>query len=312
MRLWFYKIIHWEYWPSYIIYFPTFIYWIYLAILFRKINFYKFVNPSITNSGLFNDSKFEIYKLFDSRIIPKTILINANANLTLDNNFNYPLIAKPDIGQRGKQVKLIKSIECLKKYHSTIKSNYLIQEYVDFPNELGLFYIRIPNSINGKVVGITLKRLMNVKGNGINNLAELIKKVPRFELQLKRLSKNIDLDYIPLKGEIVNLDVLGNHSLGTEFLSGNSLITEKLNNTFDSILSKIKGFYYGRLDIKYKNFQDLEDGLNFKIIELNGLKSEPTHIYDANYNFIKAQKEIFWYQNEMKKIVSLNCESKTY
>ena len=69
-------------------------------------------------------------------------------------------------------------------------------------------------------------------------------------------------------------------------------LTEKLEKTFDKILSHINGFYYGRLDIRYEKFEDLENGLNFSIIELNGAMSEPTHIYDPKHSFLYGQKEI--------------------
>ena len=74
--------------------------------------------------------------------------------------------------------------------------------------------------------------------------------------------------------------------------------------SFDAILNKIQGFYYGRLDIRYDNFEDLEAGKNFKIIEINGAKSEPTHIYDPKHSLWYAQKEIFRHQKLFYQLVS--------
>ena len=51
---------------------------------------------------------------------------------------------------------------------------------------------------------------------------------------------------------------------------------------FDYLNHQIKGWYYGRVDLKYQSFERLCLGEDFKIIEINGIMSEPTHIYDAS------------------------------
>jgi hypothetical protein len=105
------------------------------------------------------------------------------------------------------------------------------------------------------------------------------------------------LETIPIKNEKVVLTVIGNHSKGTEFLNGNHLIDTVLEEAFDKLNKQIKGWYFGRLDIKYNDFEDLKIGKNFKILEINGIIAEPTHIYDgsnkeASYKkAIKALKE---------------------
>jgi hypothetical protein len=102
----------------------------------------------------------------------------------------------------------------------------------------------------------------------------------------------------------------GNHNRGTAFLDGNSQITHKLEQTFNNILKSVPGFYYGRLDIRYNTFEELEGGKNFSIIEINGAKSEPTHIYDPQHSFWFGQKEIFRHQKMLKKIVKANANVK--
>jgi hypothetical protein len=58
------------------------------------------------------------------------------------------------------------------------------------------------------------------------------------------------------------------------------------------------------LDIRYQNFKDLEAGKNFKIIEINGAKSEPTHIYDPKHSLKYALKEIYRHQKIFYTIVA--------
>ena len=74
----------------------------------------------------------------------------------------------------------------------------------------------------------------------------------------------------------------GNHSKGTLFINGNDQIDETLTDVFDQLARHVDGFYYGRFDMKCQSLDDLRQGKNFKIIELNGVFSEPTHIYDSS------------------------------
>ena len=61
----------------------------------------------------------------------------------------------------------------------------------------------------------------------------------------------------------------------------------------DVLNSEIEGWNYGRIDVKYNTFEELLEGENLKILEINGVIAEPTHIYDAdNGSYIKALKSI--------------------
>jgi hypothetical protein len=237
---------------------------------------------------------------------PKSILINELADFnTIINKINeaeitFPLIAKPDLGFRGFLVKKINSENELKIYlkkNNSIK--ILIQEYLQYKNECGILYYRFPNDKKGKITSITLKKFLTVKGDGVSTLRNLVLNDNRAYLYLDLL-ENIHqekLETIPVKGKKVVLTVIGNHSKGTEFLNGNHLIDTVLVETFDQLNKQIKGWYFGRLDIKYNDFEDLKKGKDFKILEINGIIAEPTHIYDtsnkeASYSkALKALKE---------------------
>lgn len=60
----------------------------------------------------------------------------------------------------------------------------------------------------------------------------------------------------------------------------------------DKICKQIPGFFFGRLDIRYDNWEDLKKGNKFCIIEVNGAGAEPTHIYDPKHSIFFAWKEI--------------------
>lgn len=308
MRIWWHKVKNWEYWPAYLVYAPTFFYWVIMALKFRSVHFYKNANPGIKNGGLFGDRKSDIYQLLPPETYPKTFLIYQHKSYILedvlrDNDFVFPLIVKPDVGARGVDVQKVNSIDEIKAYAQATKKDFLIQEFVNLPQELGLFYIKYPQQEKGKVVGLTLKNFLTVEGNGIDNLEILLNNNPRFAMQIPKLKTKTNLSEVLMKDEKRTLVPYGNHNRGTEFLDGNQALTKALQNTFSDLLSPVEGFFYGRLDIRYNSLVELAQGKSFSIIELNGAKSEPTHIYDAKYNFWQGQREIFWYQKKMMKII---------
>ena len=298
MKNWWYKCSNWEFWPNYIIYLPEFLYWVYLAFSFKSIRFYRWVNPGIKNGGLFGDSKKAIYNLLPPNLYPRNCLILKNSGdiqefFLSKQDLQFPLIVKPDVGLRGKNVCLVHSIEEINAYKNRLNADFLIQEFIPYENEIGLFYVKMPFHENGKIIGLTLKNFLTIVGDGKKSMRELLEENPRFALQINKLNKEVDLNEIVPNGVKKCLVPFGNHNRGTKFLDGHYLISNTLEDRFNLILKDISGFYYGRLDIRFKNFEELEKGLNFKIIEINGAKSEPTHIYDPKYSFWEAQNEIF-------------------
>ena len=108
------------------------------------------------------------------------------------------------------------------------------------------------------------------------------------------------------EGEVLIIVPYGNHVRGAKFLDDSSLADEELTNTIDSICKKVKGFYFGRLDIRYNDWEELKQGKNFSIIELNGSGSEPTHIYDPRHSVFWAWKEIAKHWKILYRISKLN------
>jgi hypothetical protein len=99
------------------------------------------------------------------------------------------------------------------------------------------------------------------------------------------------LDVLP-KGEKLNLVPYGNHARGAKFIDGSHWISPKLTKSIDEMCLQIPGFYFGRLDIMYNTWEELERGENFLVVELNGAASEPTHIYDPKHSLLFAWKEL--------------------
>jgi len=307
----FHKWTHWEYWPAQVVYSLTFFYWLFSAIRFSSIHFYRWANPGIENGGLHGDSKWKIYKMLPAGSYPETVLISSEnrsevLNILGEMEWYFPLIVKPDIGCRGVMVQKVHSQEELLVYMNEMKQDFLIQEECTFPNEMGLFYVKHPLSGTGEITGITIKRFLKVIGNGKDSIESLMKQDFRSHYQIEKLRLKMDLTHVLKNGEERLLVPFGNHNRGTLFLDGKVHITAQLSQTFDRLLRDIEGFNYGRLDIRYNTLEELERGINFSIIELNGAKSEPTHIYDPKHSFVFGQKEIFRHQIMMMRIVAEN------
>ena len=86
---------------------------------------------------------------------------------------------------------------------------------------------------------------------------------------------------------------IGTHSRGAVFLDGGWMKTPALEQKIDEICRGFDGFYFGRFDIRTPSLDDLRRGENFKIIELNGVTSESTNIYDPRYSLFDAYRILF-------------------
>ncbi|MEJ0031149.1 MAG: hypothetical protein WDO15_12575 [Bacteroidota bacterium] len=307
------KLRSWEYWPFGILQGPVFIYWLLLALKERSIFFFSASNPGILSGGMMGESKAEVLELIPDGIKPKTYLVKLPATTESivsemkRHGFSFPVIFKPDLGERGWMVQRIDSNEDIEKYLEKIKINFVIQELVDLPLEFGVFYARYPNQPHGRVTSITMKRFLSVTGDGKSKLRELILSSDRAKLQwhiLKDAYQN-ELDVVLSKGQQKELVSIGNHCLGTTFLNANHLITPKLNASFDSISQKVRGFYFGRFDLRCASFEDLEIG-NVMIVELNGCGAEPAHIYHPGSSFWRGMATLFAHVHSMYRISVIN------
>lgn len=291
-KAFFHKLTHWEHWPSYMFYLPNIPYSFYLAIKARNSVFFTATNPAIKNSGDGMESKYDTIQLIPKQYKPKTVLLKTNTDFKKSiqkinaEKIEYPLIAKPNIGFRGVLVQKINSESELKKYVKSNPIDTIIQEFISLPKECGIFYYRLPGEKSGIITSITLKKFLTVLADGSKTLSELIMSDKRAYLYFDILQKihGSKLKSVPKKGEEVILTVIGNHSKGTEFIDGNHLINEQLTKVIDNLSLQIDGWFYGRLDIKYESMEKLIKGEKFTILEINGIISEPTHIYDASKN----------------------------
>lgn len=309
------RIVKYEFWPFWLFYVPSYFNWARLAISARYTTYFTATNPIMNNSGALNVSKFDYLSKLPKEWVPITKRIAPSINSTdlkailRENGLSFPLIIKPDRGERGKGVHLVSSFTALTNILSSeTDQDLLLQSYCSFPYEVGILYYRYPNQIKGKITSITTKEFCTVTGDGKSSWGKLIEQNNRVAHRIKLLKKrHADCwEQLSVAGEKKLIEPIGSHNLGTKFLSGQHLSSLTLTNCLDHWANQLPGFYYGRFDIKYASWEALLEGRDFKIMEINGVNAEPTHIYDPNHTIKEAYRDIFSHMNIIHQISKQN------
>lgn len=294
------KIYRFEFWPFWLFYIPMYFYGIYLALRARSPMYFSTTNPGMKYGGVMGVSKFQVLSSIPKKYVPRTIFISTSTpfgrilEMIQENKISYPLIIKPDIGERGKDVEKIDTETELKNYLSNKHHDLNIQEFIHHDQEYGIMYHRIPGDERGSITSVVQKGFLSVTGDGRSSLEELLEKEIRAAGRLDYLRNKYkdQLSSILIKGEKMYLEPIGNHCRGTIFHNVNHLINEQMTTFFDGIAHQIDGYFYGRFDLKVPNVKSLYSGKEMKIIELNGVSSEVAHVYDPDYKLLNAYRDI--------------------
>jgi hypothetical protein len=306
------RIPNWEFWPMNLAIVPTILMWLVFSIRARSLFFFSTVNPAMESGagGMMGEEKNQIMECLPPAYLPVTAFvpvgrpwneIQAQLNQL---GLSYPLIAKPNVGERGLRVLKAEDEEALRQYHENSHWDYLIQEFVDFPLEISVFYHRFPGQGRGAITSLCFKEYLSVSGNGRSSVRSLMENNIRSRLQIERLAREKPalLDSVPAAGERVLLEPIGNHSRGTKFLNANHLIDDELTAAFDRISNDMQGMYYGRFDIKCESWERLKAAEGFKILEYNGAAAEPAHIFDPSVPIWKKYRDTYLHWAIMYRI----------
>ncbi|HPH86059.1 MAG TPA: hypothetical protein PLC48_11400 [Ferruginibacter sp.] len=297
-----------------VVYAPVYVYWLWLSMKTRSFFFFSASNPGIRNAGFLLESKKEIYDLIPRQYCPVTLYFPKNSNFqnVLDairqKKLSFPLIGKPDIGLQGLAVKKLEDEVALAHYVSQSTVDFLIQAFISYEQEAGIFYCRYPGVEKGFISGIVQKEFLTVTGDGKSTTEMLMQMDTRSILQVDALRRSgeIDLAEILPLGKQKILVPYGNHVRGAKFINASHLCDDNLTQCIHEACRQIKGFYFGRLDIRFHSWEQLKQGKQFSIIELNGAGSEPTHIYDPSHSVFWAWKEIIRHLDILAKISRAN------
>ncbi|MDE5422443.1 hypothetical protein L3073_09515 [Ancylomarina sp. DW003] len=308
------KWINFEFWPSWLFYAPMFLYGFVLAIKSRSFAYFTAANPEMAFGGAYGTDKTKLLNLLSPEYHTKDFFVaketsgEAIIDLMNKNEIDFPIVAKPNVGERGRGVEKIDNKTDLENYLNIIVEDLIIQEFVAHPIELGVFYHRFPNSKQDGISSVVLKEFLSITGNGRDSFGKLLSKNFRAKSRLKYFKRRYPNKWnmiIP-DGITLKVEPIGNHSRGTKFIDGTHLINEKLVEVFRTIAEPLDGFFYGRFDIKVNSIKDLYEGENIKILEINGTNSEPAHIYDPDYSLFNAYREVIKHMNLVYQISRAN------
>lgn len=292
----FYKTFHWQNWHYHIKYIPLIPVWIWYCLRSGSLWFFTPANPELTLGGMEGETKEEMYNQLPRHSYPKSIFIKSTEKFDLIYNkleaagLKFPVAVKPNVGMMGLMFRIINTKEDLKIYHNSINSKYVIQDVIDYPLEVSVFYYRHPAQRKGRISGFLSKEVPKVTGDGKSTLLQLIRnhnELRFYALTLEAKHKNSINEIIPLGREYI-LSNASNRGQGGKLICLKHEINENLVDVFDK-LSLYKGnFFYGRYDIKCKSIKDLKEGKNFSILEYNGCGSGTQQIYAFPYTFFEA------------------------
>ena len=194
----------WGFWPAWIVNLPAAVWIAMLALRHRGLTVFTAANPAIEDGGVVGESKSAILaQLPEAWVVPwATVEPGALAarmgavHSTLDARaWRYPLVAKPDVGERGTGVRWLHGEVEARAYLAREPRRVLLQVPHEGPFEAGIFYVRHPGAARGRIFSLTDKRFPVIVGDGRSTLCELVRAHPLDGSAASRVT---------LRGEIVD------------------------------------------------------------------------------------------------------------
>jgi len=289
-----------EFWPGWFFYLPMVLQWIALGIRHGDFSLPTAANPNIETGGLCGESKTSILDQVGTAqrgVLARYVRLSAPdidgaERAMAAHGLSYPVVVKPDIGCNGTGVRLVRTRTDVAAYLAEFPAglSVMIQRLATSPGEAGIFYVRPPGEARGRITSLTLKFAPSVTGDGRSTIRDLILADPRMgrvpDLYLPRLG---DRQHDMLRrGEEFQPVFVGNHCKGSVFVDGQEHITPALTRRMEAIAGAIPEFHFGRFDVRYDTLAGLRRGEGFTIIEINGVGSEATHVWDARTSLWRA------------------------
>ena len=340
---WFRRAIYHEYWPRFFVYLPVLWWGARRMISGKGLQPLTAVNPGYAyDGGVQDESKSDLnFKLGDSdqpeesvlhcvlidEVSPEARNHAAARAIEIDDQLGgYPIIAKPDKGDQGRAVKLLSDPGDLESYCQSCNEPFVLQKFHPGPVEVGVLWMRHTESITdpeytgptGFIYAITIKHFPTLRGDSKRALRRLILAHPRHRAQPGVFFEHNTsrLGWVPMDGEKVILGIAGNHAQGAKFTDGADFITEALTERMNTIIDGFdaragRGFDIGRFDLRCQSLDQLSKGTGFGIVELNGLTSEPTNMYDPKRTLFWAWDMLLGYWKHLERLAEARIATKS-
>jgi hypothetical protein len=266
----------------------------------QSVWFFTSANPSITFGGFEGEPKDEMFTALPKEYYPNTIYIKPGEDFNgllekiKSAGLLFPFAVKPNIGNSGLLFRKIRSVEQLQEYHALLDVDYMVQAFVNYPVELGIYYYRMPGEAKGTITGFLQKIPMFVTGNGKYTLEELVLQIPNGKKRVEDIRKHHEAFWhkvIP-SGQNYQLSDAANRTQGGQFRDLSHEIDEALYQIVDGLSHAAGGWYFGRWDIMCSSVADFKQGKKFAVLEFNGVGAAPNHIYQNGYTLRAAYGEV--------------------
>ena len=298
------RLTRWEFWPLWLFNLPVLAHWLWLALRHRSPTLFTAANPAIPAGGFVLESKSAILARLPPEVVPPFARLELpddpvervrRAIAAIEGlGLEFPVVGKPDVGERGAGVAILHDGEDLRLWLEAATGVVLLQAYAP-GEEFGVFYVRHPAEPRGRIFSITAKSFPTVVGDGRRSVEELILADDRAVCMAPTyLERNAErLAEVPAEGERIALVDIGNHCRGAIFRDGRALETPALAARIDAIARAFDGFYFGRFDLRAPSAEAFRRGAGLKVIELNGVTSEATHIYEPGASLLAGWRTLF-------------------
>jgi len=206
-------------------------------------------------------------------------------------------VAEARPGLPGCGVALVKDEAALGAYLRNFPAGarLLLQKYVPFEGEAGIFYCRHPHAPKGRIASITLKYFPYAYGDGTHTLRELILADRRAGRCRTSTCDGTSTDWMTYhrRAKPSAWPLPAATAAGPSFETARTWATPEMAQRFDEISQRLPEFYFGRYDIRFADFEAVRKGQDFTIVEVNGAGAESTHIWDRNTSPFKAWTDLF-------------------
>ena len=212
------KITDREFWPWYVLYTPVYFIWLRNGLKTKNMMYPYAANPGMPPVRPLQFSKWQILQQIDEVYLPQTFLVSQQTPPETYAEYleqlDYKAIIKPDVGERGDDVKKINSVEQLATYlEESSPGIYLLQEFNNDPLEFGVMRYRYPGETRGHISGIVQKVPLCAIGDGSSTIEQLIladERLAKYE-QLFRETQQEYFNTILDAGQKHQLSDIGNH-----------------------------------------------------------------------------------------------------
>ncbi len=294
----------WEFWPAWVYYLPILVWILLLGLRHRSPTAFTAANPGLDNGGVVGERKHQALQPLQDHapdlcatfvLLPEGALdARVQAALRFAGAVGFPLVLKPDVGQRGRGVFIARQAGDVRDYLRRFDGVVIAQRHIA-GEEYGVFIARGPADAQVQVLSIVHKTFPTVVGDGVRTLRELILADARARLSAQLLFARWAeaLDRIPAVGETVVLVEIGSHCRGSLFLDATALTTPALIDTLTRLSDAVPGYGFGRIDLRVPSAAHLQRGEGLQALELNGVTAESAHIYHPGTPLLVGYRAMF-------------------